>query len=545
MKKKSAAFVCLFAAIVMLAASLGLSSARYSSYVKVTKHIDFARVAGTISVYNPSWSWGYNATADGFDFSAGTTFYIHYQISNTAVIDGTTYTNQIETPYYIRLVPLVASDSALCTSWNVNKYASSGGVLFDKDPDLNAYGPFTLGTAAPSGDEAPSPEFVDIGFTCAANTGDIKGIRTFRVQMFSVRADNTERIISQDDLRIIATNESGYSDIKIEYWQYGSKTQIPNASQTLNVPTNTTIDFTNSESLEQLGIKIPEGNLFIYATCAADTTTIKDSDTGEETTIQNVRYDKMTVTDKFSLAAPIQVRVIKDGYVPVSIQYWDRNKALGGGTFEQVANTTQELQIAKGSTVDFNDQTSLAAAGVVLPDTQVYKYIRATCHLGNDFTRVWGADGNATDYFHNKFSVPDNASHNTVAIFDVYVAPIVMRENINIVMGFGSDTLATVQTTKNASGETQFTYNGVTLVFKDGKITIGYADLQKMFGSSYNWFEVFIRHEGNNLVLAEMKNSGSVTIDYYSIYQGNTASSTGYCLANPNIQLYIRCNGNA
>ncbi len=537
MKKRLTAFVCFIAALTVLFASLGVANARYSSSVTVTNPIQNARTVGTISIYNPSWLWGYNATADAFDFSATGTYNVHYQIANTATINGNTYTNEIETQYYIRLVPVIASDAALYTSWNVSKYDTNGGEPFTKDAVLNAYGPFTLGTTSPSGVSAPSPQYVDVGFTCAADKGELKGIRTFRVQMFSLRADGSEKIISQDDLRIIATNESGRIDIQLDYFSYGSSTSIPNTSQTLNVATGTEIDFTDNDGLAALGIQIPSGYSFV----------VDRSGGGAEPTLVSYAsssvlgwkpYYKFTVTGDFSKATPIQVNLIKDDSIPVLLQYWDRSKQNADQSFAQIENSSQLLQIRKGSVIDFNDSSTLTAAGIVMPDSSVYKYVVSHC----DVERWWH---DSEHYFQDRYNVPTDPVV-TMAVLNVYVAPIEIRENIEVVIENDvTKVSATVTTTRNASGATQFTYNGVTFTFgSDGKITFTYAQLKQMFGnSSYNSFQVFVKNGDNSISVGRVLNSGSIIADYFTVYQGITTSSTGYCLANSKMQLYIKTWG--
>lgn len=536
MKKTFGAFICLVASAVMLFSAIAPARARYSSSVTVTEPIQYAKTVGTISIYNPSWLWGYDATADAFDFAASGTYNVHYQIANTATVNGITYANEIETQYYIRLVPVIASDAVLYTSWNVSKYDTKGGKPFDKDAALNAYGPFTLGLTSPSGYDAPSPEFVDIGFTCAASKGDLKGIRTFRVQMFSVRADGSERIISQDDLRIIATNESGRVDIQLDYYSYGSSTLIPNASQTLNVATGTEIDFTDNASLESLGIQIPSGYSFVVDRSGGGTEPTLVS-YASSSVLDWKPYYKFTVTGDFSKATPIQVNLIKDDSIPVLLQYWDRSKQKDDNSFTQL-DGSQLLQIKKGSVIDFNDSSTLAAAGIKMPDPSVYKYVVSHCNVSR-----WWHD--SQHYFQDRYNVPTDPVV-AMAVLDVYVAPVEIRDNIEVVIENDvTKVTATITTTKNASGETQFTYNGVTFTFSaDGHITFTYAQLKQMFGNSgYNSFEVFIKNGDNSITVGSAVNSGSVTVDYFNIYQGITTSSTGYCLANSKMQLYIKTWG--
>lgn len=517
MKKKFAAFVCSVAAVIMLFSVFGSASARYGSSVTVTEPINYSRTAGTISIYMPDWVYAdYYNNNEAFPFTTkGTPQHVHYKIENTATINGTTYTNDIETQFYIRVIAQTEADEKLFSSWSVCKYDTWGAVGSDddytKNDSLGAYGPFTLGP------DTVNPEYLDVIVTYNEK-GDLKGIRTLRVQMFGIRADGSEKIISQDDLRIMATNESAYIDINLDYYSYGSKAPMANASQKINVANGTEIDFTDTSNLDSIGIKIPDGYSFVVAKTSADGWA--------------EHYDKLTATSSL----PIQVTLVRDGYIPVMLQYWDRSKQKDDGSFTQIESATQEIQIRKGSTVDFTDQSTLTAAGIILPDTSVYKYVVSHCNVSR-----WWHD--TEHYFQDRYNVPADPVV-SMAILDVYVAPIIMRDNIEIIIENASGTQTKVTTTKNASGATQFTYNGATYTFSaDGKITFTYAQLQQMFGSSNNSFDVYVKNGDNALSLANVKNSGSVTVDYFKIYQGITTSSTGYCLANSKMQLYIKSWG--
>lgn len=555
MKRKIIAFLSLFIALVLIF-PLGASFARYKSDVTLEKSIDYARTAGSIYKHVHADIGGYLASSDSFSFAAGSPRHVHYRISN---MSESGQEDQRNTEYYIRVV--AESDDAKKVFKDKTDYNNSWGIcpLWTWDPisasnpypktnvgGVVGYGPFTWdgdknAFVTTDGRELVSGSYLDV--VVEHGSGDdvagLTGAVTLKVQLFTERG-TTIKVIDEIALRIQITNETGAANLLFTYWSYGTNAPITAEDGTQitqsfsQVPFGTHFDFGDPDNLTARGIVLPEGYFFVTA--------------GNISYVSSAAWDwtpktSFDVNNRMNEGTPIQVFLVRDDSVVVQFQYWDRSKPeekIGSDgkpytAFEKIGDDSPILQIKKGSVIDFNDPSTLTAAGITMPDS--YKYVVSHCNVER-----WWHD--AQHWFQDRYNVPSDPAV-VIAVLDVYLAPIEMRSNIEVVIENTSGIIATVKMTENASGLMQFTYNGMTYMFNaDGKITFDYSSVKTMFGNSiYNSFAVYIRNGASSITVDAMKNSGSVTVDYFNVYQGVTTSSTGYCLANPNMQLVIKTWG--
>lgn len=305
--------------------------------------------------------------------------------------------------------------------------------------------------------------------------------------------------------------------IQLDYYAYGEK-QLSDKGQTLNVVNGTKINFNDPDSLAKAKVTIPEGYTYMYATSAAVSWTTPT---------------EFTITDAFSTETPIEVHVIKNGHVPLLVQYWDRSKPNADNTgFEQIGAQGQEIAIKKSTKFDFADPSTLTNAGITMPSD--YKYIAS--HHGADNNDTWASN---TNWFHDSYTVNESTPVWSQSILDVYMAPTQIRDNIKVELQNADGGVIQALTMNDG----KLTHNGGTCQFTaDGKLTITLADLQKMF-SGGNSFTIYIRNGSSYITIGSVASgTPSATVDYFKIYQEATMLqyAGGYGLVNPNMELVIK-----
>lgn len=594
MKKIFTTIICLLAAAVMLFAACTPTGAKYSSRVSIDKSIDVAKSAGSIELYGPDWVFDNNYSNNGNRFSfpdAEKHNHIHYQIYNYNTEDGVTVNDAKDTEYYLRIMPKSANSGVIYEAFSFAEYdtwepiAGCGGMVeYDYDyttiDGVRAYGPFQyrlnettdkyefqgkdngVWKTLPMRDGAYCVDAILLtkDKNNEALSSLLGSVQYLSVQMIALKGTGSNqkvRILDESEIPLWLKDNSGVSevDLRVEYYSLGTpntpiyktdesgNTMIDEDGNPIiahdninNVTVGTIFDFTKPSELAAKGIKIPAGYEFVVGTDGSQVCFASVQ------AMPGVGVTSFEVTKSMKDYNLIQVMLVRTDSIPVLFQYWDRSQQdppVPEGKPKlpfAYAATSQLIQVKKGSVIDFTDASTLTAAGINMPDQDNYRYLVSHCSVSR-----WWHD--AEHFFQDRYNVPTDPVV-TMAVMDVYVAPAVMRENIQIIIQTVSNTSTTITATKNESGQTQFTYNGVTCTFSlDGKLTIDYSQFRSMFGSNDNYFEVYINNGENNLSVKNVKNSGSITVDYFTIYQGITTSSTGYCLANTKMKLYIKSWG--
>lgn len=598
MKRKIVAFLSFFMAIILILLP-GATHARYKTDVKVEAPVDFARTAGTIEAYMPTWTYGYDASRQCFPLQQGTYADIHYHITNTATANGIPYTDECDTEYYFRVVATNEADQVLIGSYEFCEYTSRGAKMLERkvfgENDVG-YGPvkYDKNSGAfqkKSGDAWETIQesaYIDLMFTGVstetATSQGLTGTRILKVQMFRPRKNGSKQILSDADLRIGVTNETGKVDLLFTYYSLGTPStpimtaedeSIQQSLELKDVPVGTYIDFCDPENLAANGITLPEGYSFV-----------KGADGSIISGVNSAAWDwseaktAFYTTNTMSVGKPMQVTLIRDDSIPVLFQYWDRSEK-SDGVFKSIRTatkvnedgtvdateintlTSQYVQVKKGSIIDFetgsittdpeteNEKTvPLAEAGIKVPANivkdqkdeaggDVYraynsKYIAAHCNV-----QRWWTDPTGAHYYQDQFKVPTSPAVAT-AIIDVYMAPVNMREQVRVYLYKG-----VANSTPVKIGEA--TVNVTTAA--DGRriITVTPAMAKGWMPAYTNKLEVGLVLDGtvNTCWLGNAVNNGadqsSITIDCFEIYQpaGKENQQDGYCLSNTAIRLCV------
>lgn len=541
MKKKAAAFVSAFVSIIIFAASLCFTNARYLSSVTVTETLDCARTAGTISIHAPEGVGGYDAATDSFKFAGSTTQHVHYHITNTTTLNGKEYADDFHTEYYFRIVTETPADEILFTAWSFAPIWTWGAVGasndFPKDGAIGGYGPFKYVDGAfkvkvgESWNSITEGSYIDAVLNYGSSVGELRGICTLKVQMFCIKG-GAEKIIDEADLRIKVSEVIVDNKVNLTlcYRKYGSAEIIGNSS--ITVEKGKEIDFTSAENLEGLGVELPAGYSFRVNTDVSPndgTYLISYATSGA---LGWDGYYKFNITEDLH-EQTVDVYLIQDGYIPVDIQYLDRSKQPDG-SFEVMKAYSQRTLIKAGDTIDFKDASKLSLQGITLPDTTSYKYIAAHCY-GED----WAENSN---YYHDIFTARAPADNSVKKVLiDVYVAPLAMRPQVKVYLKY---VVSGVVYDVEIEGNEEKAY------IKDvvnGFVTFTPAELKTLCPqfASYSSFEIGILNTNGGSMCAvgnPATNGGNpVSIDCFKIYQYDSqiTEQVGYCLSNTNMRVYI------
>lgn len=520
MTKKATAFIfisALFAAAVLF----GFSAARYESSVTVTDSINYARTLGAISVYEPTSVTSYPADVSCYD-EDGNCFRIgankpgcdniRFAVTNKVTKDGKDYFNEVNTDYYIRIIDPDNPDAASPVEYKAyeeNADFTDISKSYTRDEQTGYY--YAAAFNLPATETERVFRF-SMQVTWAGNK--TLGLHKTAVQMIRKRADGSYAVIAETELNF-------RFDVTVDYFVVDNLSTVYE-SRLLPLAVGDTIDFTNADM-------IPAGYKLQYATSFA---------------LGWAGVDKIVVNNDYA-AYVIQVRLIKDGYIAVTLNYRDRGKPTtvtnADGSKYRVFETISTQVVWKiqsaASTVDFSDADSRQSFGVTLPDG--YEYIAAHCDY-----KDWVVGDGKENYFNDAFAIPQNTSVDEMLI-DVYVAK--KQQPLKVKTMVVRD-----------SGGTEELINEKELEFgEDGKLTFTPAELRALCGKrpdgyDYSSIQVFVRvikgdWIGNTMSIGNMwvdvnQPLVDVQADYYKIYQGaeELTSATGYCLANPNTVLLIK-----
>lgn len=235
--------------IMALIMIFGYTNARYYSTASMTGDLDYVKSIGDISIYHPEWVEGYTGPDDGsgsFQVSSVPLIFdnIHLKVTNT--VDNKI--NEEEVSYYIRIVAEDGSNN-MPIEYDIHEYNTPSNVL----PLVTGvgYGPFTL--------SANSEETQYYSIKANYNTTDssyFTSVQHLKVQMVKERTDGTLKVIDETPLNMEYTGKKVKATFA--YYLYGTNISIA-PSQTVHMDDNLTIDFKNSDQLNELGIVLPGG----------------------------------------------------------------------------------------------------------------------------------------------------------------------------------------------------------------------------------------------------------------------------------------------
>lgn len=470
--KNKVIIVCFIIIIIALTFIMDSTNARFYSSVSMSGDLDFVKSVGKISIYHPEWIGGYTGPDNGtgtFNFSQIPLFYnhIHYVVTNKLNDE----INEEETTYYIRIV---AEDDSINIpiEYDVHEYNNSNNI-YNLEQGVG-YGPFTLNI---------NTEDVQY-YSIKANWTKIdmnymKGIQRLKVQMVKKRIDNSLKVIDEAPLNIEYTGDINISskiNTTFSYYLNGSSpAQSIGSSQQIELEPGTTINFKNSEQLNSLGIQIPEGYMFYTATSGA----LDSSWNG---------HDSFLIPENFTGLLYIEVYCVPRNIVSVEITYCER---INSGEDVAIANTTQNLDIPKGTTINFKDIISLAQLGVTLPSE--YEFITAT-----------SSELDPTMAGHDSFMIPENT---TVSIIRINVI-LKKVENVQKVTA-----LIYNANTKEYIGEIELTPDSTgTFIFTKSSL----HSLNPALNGK-NSISIGIKNGENIYEIGNVAN-GNVAINYESVY---------------------------
>ena len=382
-KRKAVAFIFILA-IVILISAFGITSARYSSTVEVNQTIEYAKIIGKLSLYNPqnveSFPEGetcYDASEGCFRICASKPGCdnIKFSISNTVTKDEVKYTNGVITDCFVRIMPatpegtvpvdyLVYKEDRIAdvddtpTVDDADKYELTdvggtdyyGGADFALSTDKKDPFVFSMQVSWKKKtvkDENGNDAVVLDSATLGTHSCKVQLVRK-KIELQENDSDDTYYVLDEVLLKL-------RFDVEIDYYEMGGgEDGSPKlaASKLKVFDVGDAVDFKKD---------MPAGYIFKRATsCAwgwADA-----SDGVIEITNDLAQY-------------PVQVVCLKEGVVTVTVDYRERSspKEYGeeGGkyvVFDLVREDVLQIDKSKVTTIDFKNPNTLAAVGIALPD---------------------------------------------------------------------------------------------------------------------------------------------------------------------------------
>lgn len=330
----------------------GYTNARYYSTASLTGDLDYIKIIGKISLYHPEWIGGWENIDDGegiFNIPQLPVEYsnIHYQVSNK--IDNKI--NEEEVDYYIRIVAEDGTND-IPIQYDVHEYNNPSNVL---NQEIGVgYGPFTLG--------ANEEETKEFSIKANFNSTDIKYItkvQRLRVQMVRKRIDGTLKVIDEAPLNM---NYSGSkANVTFAYYLYGTSVSI-GPSQTLNIADNITIDFTNQELLEELGINLPSEYKFHDIRH-----NINNANEYSGTATQVKIPEGYFLSGYF-----VEVYLTSSTVVPIHLFYYDYQDYTiaenGNRLYKEIGiSNRQTIVVDRGLSIDFTNEDQKKDLGIKFP----------------------------------------------------------------------------------------------------------------------------------------------------------------------------------
>lgn len=335
--------------IMALIVAFGCTNARYYSTASMTGDLDYAKTIGKISIYQPGWVEGYTGPDDGsgvFAVPQVPTDYasIHYKVTNKINDE----INEEETSYYIRIVAEDGSDN-IPIQYDVHEYNNPNNILpFEEGV---GYGPFTLRAAS----EEEQIYSIRANYTSLDSTY-ATSIQHLKVQIIKKRFDETLKPIDDAPLNMKYTGPKRH--ITFAYYLYGTKVFVAN-NQTLQMEDNFTIDFNNSDQLNDLGIIIPDGYKFHDVRGI-----LPGYDRDDVTTV--------VIPEGYRLDGDwLEVYLTSTTKVAVQLDYYDYTRYTidekGNKVYKKISDSQQILILDRGVSIDFTDETQRKDLGINLP----------------------------------------------------------------------------------------------------------------------------------------------------------------------------------
>lgn len=341
--------ILLFSLIIItmaLIVTFSFTNARYFSTALITGDLNNIKVIGTISLYHPEWIGGYIGASDGSGVfkveSIPTEFnHIHYIVTNSN--EG--IVNDSETPYYIRVVAEDGS-SNIPIEYNVHEYNNSNNI-YDEEIGVG-YGPFILNAGTEESKE------YSLKINCNQYVYDTYNLK---VQMVRKKDDGSIKVI--DEAPLILEFSGSKFKVHLMYYLYGTATQVA-SSQELRFNTGFTLDFTNNEQLDSLGIIIPNGHYFHDIRYNINGT----SDyTGTATSITFPNSES-------SADYYIEVYLLSETNIALQLTYYP------SGSYEPIPNSTQTIIVPRGVTISFSSSDEREKYGINIPKEYMYYEMR-------------------------------------------------------------------------------------------------------------------------------------------------------------------------
>lgn len=355
-----------FILIVMtLVVVFGYTNARYYSSALLTGDLDYIKLLGKISLYHPEWVGGYNGE-EVFDVPQVPTDYtnIHYEVTNK--IDEKI--NEVEVQYYIRVVAEDESNN-IPIQYDVHEYNNPNKIL--NYESKVGYGPFTLS----AGKEQSTQYSIRANF----NSTEIEHItktQKLKVQMVRKRIDGSIKVIDTAPLNM------NYSGPKVKatfaYYLYGTAVSI-GTSQTLNIDDDINIDFTDTSSLEKIGIKLPSNYIFHDVRH-----NINNANEYSGTATQIKIPEGYCLSGYF-----VEVYMSSQDVVPIHLSYYDyenyKEDAGGNRIYKEIdVNNKQTIVVDRGISIDFQNAQQRKDLGIKMPTGYSLQGINGNLISNND-----------------------------------------------------------------------------------------------------------------------------------------------------------------
>ncbi len=409
--KNKILFISLIIIIMAFIIALGYTNARYYSTASMTGNLDVVPIIdkiGQISIYNPELVYGYTVLEDGtgvFNVPSIPIEYanIHYSVTNK--LDNKINEEQIE--YYIRIVAEDGSDN-IPIEYDVHEYDNTSNI-YNKVAGVG-YGPFTL------------KAFVEETQHYSIRANYIKystDIQHLKVQMIKKESDNTLTVMSEAPLNMQYTGNN--VTVNFRYFLYGMNTpiEIIDARQTLNMPDNFIIDFTNEELLNDLKISFPENYIFHDARSELNGWAESSS---------------ITIPEGNLAVYHIEVYMTSSDVVPIILNYYDYSTS---SSIDQVY-----VIVNRGITIDFTNLTQLNDLQIPMPDNYVLKGLGGalvTNPMVDTFVKI---PSTTTDNYHyiniymyQKGNATVNVSYYNWRIDNEYSVYLLSEHTIEVPMG--------------------------------------------------------------------------------------------------------------
>lgn len=342
--------------IMALIVAFGYTNARYYSTASMTGDLDYVKTIGKISIHQPGWVGGYkgpNGEEIGPDDGSGyfeiaqiPTDYtnIHYKVTNKVDDE----INEDEVSYYIRIVAEDDSNN-IPIEYNVHEYNVPSNILNYEEGV--GYGPFTL--SATSEEEQLYSIRANYNEADKVYTTDVQHLK---VQMIKKRIDGKLKVLDEAPLNLKYTGAK--TQITFAYYLFGTTKRVREPDQILDFDDDFTINFNDSNQLNDLGISIPDGYKFHD---------VRGNLPGHDGTATTVTIPKSDHLEKYWL----EVYVTSSTKVALQLDYYDYTNyttdASGNRVYTKIDNSQQILIIDRGTAIDFTNEAQRKDLGINLP----------------------------------------------------------------------------------------------------------------------------------------------------------------------------------